>query len=82
MARALYARTPVLLLDDIFSSLDLTTADMMFHRLFGKDGLIRKWNPTVILTTHSSKYNTNQTALFASNETRGVLPFCRPRPVD
>ena len=51
----MYARTPFLILDDIFSSLDLTTADMMFHRVFGKDGLIRKWNPTVILTTHSGK---------------------------
>ncbi|KAJ6020781.1 multidrug resistance-associated protein [Penicillium herquei] len=54
LARALYARRKLLLLDDIFSALDRETKTNIISRLFGADGLVRKANLTVILVTHES----------------------------
>jgi ATP-binding cassette subfamily C (CFTR/MRP) protein 1 len=53
LARALYARKPVLILDDILSGLDKTTEMMVFQRVFGQTGLLRRSNSTVLLATHS-----------------------------
>ncbi|RDW58714.1 hypothetical protein BP6252_13190 [Coleophoma cylindrospora] len=53
LARALYSRVDVLILDDVFSGLDSTTEEVIFIRLFGSDGLFRKARTTVILTTNS-----------------------------
>ncbi|KAJ5714086.1 multidrug resistance-associated protein [Penicillium malachiteum] len=54
LARALYARRKLLLLDDIFSALDKKTKMTIISRLFGADGLLRKANVTVILVTHEN----------------------------
>ncbi|KAJ5722964.1 hypothetical protein N7488_000999 [Penicillium malachiteum] len=54
LARALYARRKLLLLDDIFSALDRKTKVTIISRLFGADGLLRKANMTVILVTHEN----------------------------
>lgn len=56
MARALYARLSLIVLDDIFSALDPTTAAEIFSRLFGPDGLIKTLGGTVILATQSGSY--------------------------
>ncbi|KAF6835949.1 ABC multidrug transporter [Colletotrichum plurivorum] len=51
LARSIYSRKPILLLDDVFSALDNTTARLVFNRLLGEDGLLRKSGTTVVLAT-------------------------------
>ncbi|KAL6875382.1 P-loop containing nucleoside triphosphate hydrolase protein [Trichoderma longibrachiatum] len=53
IARAVYARKPVAIFDDVFSALDKATERIVFARVFGKDGLLRRNGTTVILATHS-----------------------------
>ncbi|KAH0281060.1 P-loop containing nucleoside triphosphate hydrolase protein, partial [Aureobasidium melanogenum] len=56
LARAVYARTAVVLLDDIFSALDAKTEQLVFERLLSERGLFRKNNTTVILATHAVQH--------------------------
>jgi ATP-binding cassette, subfamily C (CFTR/MRP), member 1 len=56
VARAIYARKRILLLDDVLSGLDGKTEQMVFHRVFGAEGLCRKFGVTVLLATHAIKY--------------------------
>ncbi|KAH8671415.1 ABC transporter [Xylariales sp. PMI_506] len=53
LARALYARKPIAVLDDVLSGLDAVTHDIVTTRVFGADGLIRKLGMAAILATHS-----------------------------
>ncbi|OQD90867.1 hypothetical protein PENANT_c001G04474 [Penicillium antarcticum] len=53
IARAIYAKEKVLLLDDVFSGLDGKTEESLFHNLFGPDGLLKEGEVTVILATHA-----------------------------
>jgi ABC-type multidrug transport system fused ATPase/permease subunit len=53
LARAVYARKDVILLDDIFSGLDADTEERIFNRLFSQQGLFRKLGTTVLLVTHA-----------------------------
>ena len=55
LARALYARKPIAVLDDVLSGLDAVTHDIVTTRVFGADGLIRKLGMTAILATHSGE---------------------------
>ena len=55
LARALYSRCDIFVLDDVLSALDAKTTALVVDRLFGRDGLFRKLRSTVILVTHSSK---------------------------
>ncbi|KGO40807.1 ABC transporter, transmembrane domain, type 1 [Penicillium expansum] len=52
LARAVYSRRKLLLLDDIFSALDRKTKTTIIARLLGVDGLLRKSNSTIVLVTH------------------------------
>ncbi|PHH93023.1 hypothetical protein CDD83_2133 [Cordyceps sp. RAO-2017] len=56
LARAIYARTDLIILDDILSALDSKTAATIMSRLFGDTGLLRKRQVTVVLATHASEY--------------------------
>ncbi|KAH0431618.1 ABC transporter [Colletotrichum camelliae] len=53
LARALYARKPIAVLDDVLSGLDAATHDIVTTRVFGADGLIRKLGMAAIFATHS-----------------------------
>ncbi|RCI13536.1 hypothetical protein L249_5547 [Ophiocordyceps polyrhachis-furcata BCC 54312] len=53
LARAVYARASIMLLDDVFSSLDRKTALDVFGRLLGADGILRREGTTVLLATHT-----------------------------
>ncbi|KAI0126998.1 ABC transporter [Xylariales sp. AK1849] len=55
LARAVYSRKDVVVLDDVFSGMDAHTVDLISRQLLGKDGLFRKRGTTVILATHSHK---------------------------
>ncbi|KAI0164007.1 ABC multidrug transporter [Xylariaceae sp. FL1272] len=56
LARALYLRTELLVLDDVFSGLDADTEDQVFQRVFGPLGLLRKRGTTAVLCTHSVRH--------------------------
>jgi ATP-binding cassette, subfamily C (CFTR/MRP), member 1 len=56
LARALYARCPLLLLDDPFSSLDRKTRRRIASRLFDADGFIRKHGVTAVFVSHESEF--------------------------
>ncbi|EGR46616.1 uncharacterized protein TRIREDRAFT_66111 [Trichoderma reesei QM6a] len=55
LARAIYARKPIVLLDDVFSSMDAHTIDAISSRLLSRVGLLRRQRATVILCTHHRK---------------------------
>ncbi|KAH8589323.1 P-loop containing nucleoside triphosphate hydrolase protein [Bisporella sp. PMI_857] len=53
IARAVYSKKGIVIMDDVFSGMDATTEDLVFHRLLGPDGLLRRSKSTVILATHA-----------------------------
>ena len=57
LARAVYSKEKVVILDDAFSGMDAKTALKVSSRLFGKDGLLREDDTTVIIATHSGRPN-------------------------
>ncbi|KAH8710453.1 ABC transporter atnG [Beauveria bassiana] len=52
MARTAYAETAIVVLDDVFSSLDSVTAICILHQLCGTNGLFRQAGSTVLLATY------------------------------
>lgn len=55
LARAVYARKEMIILDDILSGLDVETENHVFHALFGRNGLLRKQGTTILMTSSSVK---------------------------
>ncbi|KAJ6086438.1 hypothetical protein N7467_005352 [Penicillium canescens] len=53
LARGLYSRAPVLVLDDVFSGLDIKSITTITSRLFASDGHFKDSGRTVILATHN-----------------------------
>merc|ERR1712093_668379 len=53
LARALYARKELVIMDDVFSGLDASTEDHICTSLLGRDGLFRSMGITVLLATHA-----------------------------
>ncbi|KAL2071871.1 hypothetical protein VTL71DRAFT_13106 [Oculimacula yallundae] len=56
LARAVYARRSIVVLDDVFSAIDGKTEALIVERLFGKRGLFKKLGCTVVLATHAIKH--------------------------
>lgn len=56
LARALYSRISVLVLDDIFSGLDINSLKHIAGSVFGPSGIARRHGLTVLMTTHHSSY--------------------------
>lgn len=55
LARAIYSRKTVILIDDAFSGLDADTENQIFHNLLGTAGLLREIGATVIISSSSVK---------------------------
>ena len=55
LARAVYAREDLCILDDVLSGLDTDTESKVFHSLLGQDGLLRRHGTSVILASSSAK---------------------------
>ncbi|KAK5989200.1 ABC multidrug transporter B [Cladobotryum mycophilum] len=55
LARAVYSKRRIAILDDVFSGMDAHTTDVVASRLIGRDGLFRKLHMTVVLATHNRK---------------------------
>lgn len=52
LARAVYSRSTMYLLDDVFSKLDRPTAHIVFQNLFGPHGYLKANGKTVIMATN------------------------------
>lgn len=66
MARAAFARSEILVMDDCFSGLDANTEDLVFDNLLSKEGLLRKANTTIVL---------------ASSDCECIKSFCHLSPI-
>ncbi|KAJ5546687.1 hypothetical protein N7494_004272 [Penicillium frequentans] len=55
LARAVYARRKIIILDDALSGLDSTTENHIFHNLFGHMGLLRETGTSMIIASSSVK---------------------------
>ncbi|QLI72089.1 ABC multidrug transporter B [Metarhizium brunneum] len=53
LARALYSRNQVMVLDDVLTGLDRATEASILDAVFGPSGLLRSSQTTVVLTTNS-----------------------------
>lgn len=53
LARALYSRKSVIVIDDVLSGLDWSTQREVWNRVFGPKGLLQGSKTTVILATHA-----------------------------
>lgn len=56
LARALYSRKELLVLDDILSGLDTRSATHIVKQVLGPDGVCKKHGMTVIMATHAVDY--------------------------
>ncbi|KAF2488718.1 putative multidrug resistance protein [Lophium mytilinum] len=56
LARVLYAKPDIVLLDDVLSALDNTTERQVTNSLFGPGGLFQTLGCTVVLVTHSTRH--------------------------
>ncbi|KAF1738242.1 Canalicular multispecific organic anion transporter 2 [Beauveria bassiana] len=56
LARALFANTKLMLLDDVFSGLDNKTAKQLFENVFGSGGLLRQRQCTVVLCSNNPSH--------------------------
>ncbi|KAF7907138.1 uncharacterized protein EAF01_004725 [Botrytis porri] len=54
LARAVYSRHRILMLDHVFSGLDIVGEEQIFTRLIGRHGLLRQLGITTILLTHAA----------------------------
>ncbi|ORY71658.1 multidrug resistance-related protein [Pseudomassariella vexata] len=55
IARAVYSRKKLAILDDVLSGLDSATEEIVFKRVFSREGIFRMTGTTVIMATHSVK---------------------------
>ncbi|KAI1348977.1 ABC transporter [Xylaria sp. FL0043] len=58
LARSIYARAGIILLDDVLSSLDSRTQDSIMSSLFGSSGILRTSGTTVLLVSNAAKHLT------------------------
>jgi ATP-binding cassette, subfamily C (CFTR/MRP), member 1 len=66
LARAVYARKKIVLLDDVLGALDFKTANLVFDRLLSKEGILRKLQSTIILVSHAGTMLCFPASSFAS----------------
>lgn len=52
IARALYSKASMAVFDDVMSGLDASTNKVVFEKVFGPGGLLRRLGSTVVLVTH------------------------------
>lgn len=57
LARAVYSRAPIILLDDVIAALDVNTQTTVMNRLFGESGLLRKSDTTVVFIVHACRFH-------------------------
>lgn len=55
LARAIYAQKDIVILDDCLSGLDGQTENRIWHSLFGREGLLKRFRSTVLVASSSGK---------------------------
>ncbi len=63
----MFPKPELLLLDDIFSSLDTITANRILQRLLGPEGIIRQLGAGVIIVTVAGNFANEYMLLFVSD---------------
>jgi ATP-binding cassette subfamily C (CFTR/MRP) protein 1 len=53
LARAVYSRAKLVILDDVLAALDAKTQRRVFERVLGENGLFKRLGSTVVLVTHA-----------------------------
>ncbi|KAJ3486425.1 hypothetical protein NLG97_g6615 [Lecanicillium saksenae] len=56
LARALFAATGAVILDDVFSGLDNKTAKQLFKNVFARDGLLMRRGCTIVLCSNTASH--------------------------
>ena len=56
LARAMYSRKKLVIIDDALSGLDANTSQMVFDRTLGSQGLCKNLGSTVVFATHAVRY--------------------------
>uniref|UniRef100_A0A093V8Q9 Multidrug resistance-associated protein 1 n=1 Tax=Talaromyces marneffei PM1 TaxID=1077442 RepID=A0A093V8Q9_TALMA len=72
LARALYSRKKVMILDEPFSGLDATTEKHIIQRCLGPNGLLQRWETTIILVTHSLRVLPLANQIFVIDENGSI----------
>ncbi|KAH8768940.1 ABC transporter [Diaporthe sp. PMI_573] len=57
LARAVYSQKNIIVLDDVFSGLDVHTDNAVFHNLLGTHGILRYFKATVIIASSRGRYS-------------------------
>lgn len=78
LARALFSRSSIIILDDVFSALDQDTAATVADRLVGPNGLLRAWQTTVIMTTNKPELLDAADAVFEVSNNGTIRQRKRP----
>ncbi|OAQ77246.1 ABC multidrug transporter [Purpureocillium lilacinum] len=73
IARAVYARKPVAIFDDVFSGLDKVTEKTVFNRVFAQDGLLRRSGTSIILATHAVHHLPDSDFVIALNKNGSIV---------
>ncbi|KAF4629350.1 hypothetical protein G7Y89_g8798 [Cudoniella acicularis] len=73
LARALYSRKGLLLVDDILSGLDSKTDHAVFENVFGRQGFCNLHNLTTIFTTHAVQHLPSADKIIALSENGEIL---------
>ncbi|TEA11376.1 ABC transporter ecdL [Colletotrichum sidae] len=68
LARAVYSRRMVFVLDDVFSGMDAHTSHHVAVSLIGSGGLLRRHRATVIIATHSHKIMSSADTLISMED--------------
>ncbi|KAE8352698.1 P-loop containing nucleoside triphosphate hydrolase protein [Aspergillus coremiiformis] len=76
LARAIYSREKLLVLDDVFSGVDSKTEQTILERLFGEEGLCRRIGTTVLMATHSSKCLAMSDQVIVMNAQGSIVENC------
>ena len=77
LARAVYQRPGLMILDDVFSALDAKTEGLVFERLFSTSGLFRQQATTVVLATHAGKCTATHSDCSSSHQDSSSPPLSR-----
>ena len=72
LARALYSRKKVLVIDDVLSGLDANTSQAVFDRVLGQQGLCKWLGITVAFATHAVQHLRGADFLIALGEDRKI----------
>ena len=56
LARAIYARKELVILDDVLSGLDAVTEEEIFQAVLGPQGILRQQSTTVVLATNAGMF--------------------------